>query len=351
MEDTVILLEEWSPVCDIQAFVEDNGETVYLYLWVHAHSEGAEVRNCWVCNTVPGIDRMDYEAMNDGRAPRMPLAYVAHAPEGIRPDADKLSLVWFEEGDGAALFEEGRMIAAIPGWSGRDFNGYSIHARGMGPFAWGLEDALPVLKERLERCRMYWDVMGGEYFGEMQQAQMSSMEAYFGPHKQYFAIDRGKFPPKALVTGEKDGYSYAFTLGNGALAQPQVEQYYREDAWKYRRMELGAAFPPGCSQKNIMAVLNYMAAQASLPWKEIGWLGHGHTVPCNAVPGYEAVMLVNPAQCDVTKGPDLPDFLGEPVNLLWMLLLTGEEYRSAQEQGSGEVLKEKGNDAARWNLV
>lgn len=158
-EETKVLLEEWSPICDIQAFVEDNGETVYL-----------------------------------------PLESVAHAPEGIRLDENALSIIWFEEGDGAALYENERMLAVIPGWSGQDFSGYSIHARGMGPFAWELESALPVLEERLKRCRTYWAIMESDYFGEMQQAQLVAMEAFFGPRRQYFAIDKDSFPPRALVT-------------------------------------------------------------------------------------------------------------------------------------------------------
>ena len=74
---------------------------------------------------------------------------------------------------------------------------------------------------------MYWDIMGGGYFETMQQEQLAAMEAFFGPHKKYYAIDGGGFPPKALVTGERKGSQYAFTLGNGALVQPKVEQTFR----------------------------------------------------------------------------------------------------------------------------
>ena len=118
-----VLLEEWSPVCSIQAVVEDNGQAVYFYLWVNPGSENAEIRNCWICNRVPAMEDMDYEAMKMGMAPRMPRAYVTHDSEGICLDREKLSLVWFEEGDGAALYEDGRMIAVIPGWAGREFPG------------------------------------------------------------------------------------------------------------------------------------------------------------------------------------------------------------------------------------
>ena len=48
---------------------------------------------------------------------------------------------------------------------------------------------------------------------------------------------------------------------------------------------------------------DYVAAQAALPWREIGWLGHGHTIPCEAAPGYAAVLLLNPALCPVDRGP------------------------------------------------
>ena len=108
-----VLLEEWSPVCSIQAVVEDNGQAVYFYLWVNPGSENAEIRNCWICNRVPAMEDMDYEAMKMGMAPRMPRAYVTHDSAGICLDREKLSLVWFEEGDGAALYEDGR-----PGISG-----------------------------------------------------------------------------------------------------------------------------------------------------------------------------------------------------------------------------------------
>ena len=102
-----VLLEEWSPVCSIQAVVEDNGQAVYFYLWVNPGSENAEIRNCWICNRVPAMEDMDYEAMKMGIAPRMPRAYVTHDSAGICLDREKLSLVWFEEGDGAALYEDG----------------------------------------------------------------------------------------------------------------------------------------------------------------------------------------------------------------------------------------------------
>lgn len=351
MEDSCTLLEQWSPLCSIQAFVEASDTTVYFYLWLYPGTEMWEMKSCWVCNTAPGMEEIDYASMSGGEAPRMPLEFVDHDPQGIQLDGDKLSLVWFEEGDGAFLFERERMIAAIPGWAGENFPGYSIYARGMGPFAWDLKPALPALTERAERSRAYWEAMAGDYFQELQGEQLAALEAYFGPYRRYFAIGNGDFPPKALVTGEKGGNLYAFTLGNGALVQPKIEQYFQEDSRKYRRFELGIAFPPGTDEGRARAMFNYTAAQAALPWREIGWLGHGHTIPCEAVPGYAAVLLLNPALCQVENGPSYPDFMGEPVNLLWLMLLTEEEYEDVMEHGDESILARKGGDAAGWNLI
>lgn len=43
--------------------------------------------------------------------------------------------------------------------------------------------------------------------------------------------------------------------------------------------------------------------------------------------------------------------MGEPVNLLWMMLLTGNEYRTVKEGGGESLLERKGDDPASWNLV
>ena len=44
-------------------------------------------------------------------------------------------------------------------------------------------------------------------------------------------------------------------------------------------------------------------------------------------------------------------FMDEPVNLLWMMLLAGEEYELVKEQGTDPILEKKGADPAAWNLV
>ncbi|MDE6221879.1 MAG: suppressor of fused domain protein [Lachnospiraceae bacterium] len=103
MSGPKILLEEWSPVCNIQAFVEETDKCCYFYLWVKPGMDDAVMKSCWICNVTPAPEELDVEAMKQGIAPAMPGAYVSHDIGGMKLDADLLKIVWFEEGNTAAL--------------------------------------------------------------------------------------------------------------------------------------------------------------------------------------------------------------------------------------------------------
>lgn len=75
MSEPNILLDEWSPCCNIQAIVEENDTCCYFYLWFHPGMDGAYIKSCWVCNTVPAPGQLDVDAMKKGRAPAMPEEY------------------------------------------------------------------------------------------------------------------------------------------------------------------------------------------------------------------------------------------------------------------------------------
>ena len=44
MEENEVLIEEWSPVTNIQAFVEKSEKNYFFYLWVNPGSEESEIR-------------------------------------------------------------------------------------------------------------------------------------------------------------------------------------------------------------------------------------------------------------------------------------------------------------------
>lgn len=326
-----VLVESWSPLCDIQAFAEDNGSSVYFYLWRNPGSDRAQVKSCWVCNRGPAPEGIDKAAMDRGEAPRMPRSGCCHDPAGIRLDQGRLSIVWLEEGDAAALLEGEDILALIPGWAWQKegFSGYARYAVGTAPFAWGIRDALPKLGPRVERSRAYWNVMEGGYWKELQQSRLAAMEAFFGgPQEQYYAIDGGRFPTKALVTGRREGVRYGFTLGVSALCQPLVEQYWpQDDPAARRRIELAFAAREGIPEEQWMAALGRLSGATNIPWGEISCLGHGHTISFgDALPGFPAVLLVDSRRLAGIAAPEFGSFLGEPVTLLWAVPITQREY-------------------------
>ena len=78
-----VLIESWSPVCDIQAFAEESQSCVYFYLWINPGKENPQVRGCWVCNTRPAPEALDKAAMDRGEAPMMPAGQCRHDLGGI----------------------------------------------------------------------------------------------------------------------------------------------------------------------------------------------------------------------------------------------------------------------------
>jgi len=329
-QEPEVLVESWSPVCDIQAFAEDNGSCVYFYLWWNPGSDRAQVKSCWVCNRKESPEGIDKAAMDRGEAPRMPRSGCGHDPAGIRLEKDALSIVWLEEGDAAALLEKDKILALIPGWAWREekFNGYARYAVGTAPFAWEIGKAEPVLAPRVERSRAYWAAMEGGYWKELQEQRLAAMEEFFGTHEQYYAIDGGHFPTKALVTGRRDGVRYAFTLGVSALCQPVVEQYWpNDDPALRRRIELAFAAREDIPEERWMAALGRVSGFTGLPWREIACLGHGHTISMgDSLPGFPAVLLVDARRLPEAAAPEFPPFLGEPVTLLWVVPITQAEY-------------------------
>lgn len=329
-----VLAESFSPLCNVRAFAEESESCVYFYLQWRSGSGQSRIKSCWVCNTRPAPDEVDKAAMDRGEAPRMPRSGCGHNPEGIHLDKKALSILWLEEGDAAALLEDGKILALIPGWAWREegFPGYARYAVGTTPFAWTLREAEAALAPRVEKSRAYWNTMEGDYWPALQQQGLEAMEAFFGPHEQYYAIDGGKFPPKALVTGRREGVRYGFTLGVSALCQPVVEQYWSQEPEKHRRMELAFAAREGIPEDRWMAALGRVSGMTNLPWGEITCLGQGHTVACGeSIPGFPALLLLDQRRLEGTAAPDFPPVMGEPVSLLWAIPITQEEYDLAME--------------------
>lgn len=339
-----IIIESNSPVCDIQAFVEKTDTCYYLYLWGNPTSEQRYIKLCWICNRAKAPKTLDKKAMEKGQAPMMPEEFVAHDLNGMELDADKLELVWFAEGDAVSLLSDGELICVIPGWAGEEnrFYGYSKYAKGMGNYAWELTNAEPVLMKRTKENREFWAAFDTDYWTKVQALHIEALEQFFGKHEKYFAIDGGKFPPKALLTGTRDEVVYGITAGVSLIPMPKTEQYFQEEELtKNHRIEFGFAT---IEQHRALSNMFYstMSWLAAYPWKEATFFAHGHTIPFKNIKGYEAILFVNPRLVPGLEQPDYKEFT-EDISLLWLIPLTSQEYEFAMNEGS-QALIERADD-------
>src|SRR5437899_12961113 len=111
------LLEEVSPHGNVQAIVEQDDRVVHFYLWGGPDSSFG-MRSCWVRNLKPAPAELKVAQMREGAAPMLPRPRCKH-PEGAPPlSAKELAVVWFEEGDAAALLAGSIILALIPSWRG-----------------------------------------------------------------------------------------------------------------------------------------------------------------------------------------------------------------------------------------
>ncbi|WP_026494113.1 suppressor of fused domain protein [Butyrivibrio sp. XPD2006] len=337
-----VLIEEWSPVADIQAFVEKSDKNYYFYLWVNPHSDEPEVKACWICNRVKAPVDINEAFANEGEAPCMPAEFVDHDPEGVELNKESLSIEWFEEGDSAAVLSDGKIIAVIPSFSGyKSFPGYSKYAKGTGPFAWELKNAYSRFESEVNNGRAFRSFFDQEdYWPRVQDFHMNTLYNFFGEEEKYYAIDGGQFPPKALVQGRKGNTIYGITLGVSMIPMPKVEMAYQDDYKSFRRIELGFA----CNEKHeelLRTIIPVMSGLSSYPWKYLTFFGHGHTIPFNNIKGYEYILFLNDRLLKNTDSPKYADFMGESINLLWLVPITQSEQEFIEEKGVEEYLKDK----------
>jgi hypothetical protein len=117
-----------------------------------------------------------------------------------------------------------------------------------------------------------------------------------------------------------------------------VDHYY-DDPSPHRRIELAAAVDRQCPEADVDRVGQYLSAQAGYPWDHFVPLGQGHTMPCDSIPSmfdlkrFDSVLFSQ--SMPGTPQLQLPDFRGDPTNVLWLLPISKRERDFAQKAGSG----------------
>ncbi|MCM1227481.1 MAG: suppressor of fused domain protein [Clostridium sp.] len=355
-----VIIESDSLLCDVKAFVERYNNCYYFYLWFNPMSPDCKVKACWICNRSKAPEKINTDDMGNGKAPMMPAEFVDHELNGISINEKALSIVWFEEGASAALLCDDEILCVIPEWSGfKDFHGYAKYAKGTGPFAWEITGALERLTERINNAKKFWETFAKDEKSAWMwlSNQLSEVKGFVGNHEDDFNIanktdkllKNTAFPPKIVTSGTRNGIVYGITAGVSLAAMPSVDMYVKDEPKNARRIELGFA-----AEEKFRQICRPMYANismyASIPWQQLTFLAHGHTVPFNNIKGFEAVLFVNPHFVEGLESPAYSDFLdGGTTNMLWVVPITKKEYDFIVNNDM-ETLMQKAADPLRIHI-
>ena len=339
------LLEEVNRNGNIQAVVETDDDACYFYLFAAPHTQ-LGTKSVWVRNHTRAPEALEFERLRSGSPSRNPACYCRHAAGRTGPAAEDLRVVWLPEGNGAALYEREEILAIIPPWSGtKGFHGYARDNMGHGPVAWELVPS-NVLFERFKQAQSYWQRWeDNEFWPSVQSSQISQLENVLGRHTKYYAIDGGKWPPKAMARFAWEDRTFLVTVGVALRPQPGVEMA-TEAPEQLRHIELGAVLPGTWSEEAVQGFGRYVSGQSNLPWSNYTWLGPGHTLPCDSWQNSKHTMALLQHEHSGAPRIALERFQGNPVNVLWFVPISEEERQVAIDQGSKHLTSRLPAD--RW---
>jgi hypothetical protein len=350
----VTLLDSDSPYGSRRVVVEYDGWTTAAYM----HDSSDPIAATWLANHRPAPADIDLARLDSGQAPEMPHGYTKH-PDG-RPALDPAALraVWFEEGDGVAIFEGADLLAIIPGWSdmSKGMPGYSRDVIGQTPFGWSLDDAMEGLGPRVTEASDFWRWrLNPDAWAQFQQGMLGHLLDRLGPGARYWDVSAARQPLVGVSerppTGRRS-YAVLTTVGMSCQRMPVIEQTGAIGAGK-ERIELAVAttLPSNQAARIFLWLAQY-------PWREVTWLGNGQTLHWYHEPstfplgsGNEALLFLDtPARL---LGPDVPDLsgftvAGEPVTWLWLIPISNRERLLAEGRGSASLVNQLASQSRSW---
>lgn len=335
-----VLLEENSPRCPITAIVEQDKRTIYFYLIPNNKESSFGIKSCWIRNLKRAPKKSDIKSIKKGIPPLLSIEYCKFPNGQEKLLSEDLEIIWFEEGDGAALLEKGSILAIIPSWSGyQGFHGYSRDCIGESSLCWEIgKDNFEVLNNRITKNINIWDKWKDEdYWINFQNQSIELLESKFGKHEKYYAIDGGVWPPKALLTFKMNTNTILTTIGVSLSPQPAVEN--ENDS----RIELGIILDESFKDDEIKYFASIISYLSQYPWNEITWIGDGHTIAYDLskikrISNLKNILFAKEFQ-DIPE-IDFSSINNNKTNMLWLIPITETEKDYAIEHQSAK-LKEK----------
>ncbi|REE99118.1 suppressor of fused protein SUFU [Thermomonospora umbrina] len=365
-----------SPYGSRRLTVETDGVTTAAYM---RDARDTVIGAVWIANHRPATPELDLTRIDAGLPPLMPAPRTRH-PEG-RPALDprSLEIVWFEEGDGAAVLESGEPLCVVPAWSdmSRGIPGYSRDVNAQSPFAFPLEQEAAEFTRRIGQARAFWEWTRAEdAWADFQQSALGHLLNRLGPGGHYWHDVGRQFRSSGAAHGGQERaaapvvsvserpartgreFSVLSTLGMSCQRMPTVE-LYEDDVSHFARIELAVAST--LPSQRVGSVFPWLA---QYPWRSVTWFAPGDVVkwyhepktfPLNAPAQRDArwsglVLLDDPSRLNGPPAPDLTGFMfgGDPVRWLWLVPITDEERQYAKGAGSGALIRRLRDEGRSW---
>ena len=368
LDDPVVLLFQSSPYGTLDAIVQHDNKAVYFYLNQPVKADSTQkpafgTRACWVRNLDQGPLVVNETQMRQGISPMLPRNLCVHREGQSLPQSENLRVVWFEEGNGAALIEslpneEPVVLAVIPPWSGLEgFHGYAHECAVESPLCWPMPDN-PKLRQRIENADQFWKAWKPQQlasqktehaiatprspFAELQPLLLSHFDRHFltdseTTQRDYFSIGDNCFPPCGIVRYSNPTETIIATVGMSVCPQPAVE-LFSDTPGLYRRIELAIKLShqdadPETRNKTIDLATQRLSGLANYPWMQFTWLGPGHTCAFpNVVPECASALLVHQTQYfpHQSVSETTNTYRNDPVNILWLVPITESQQQGLQ---------------------
>lgn len=327
-----VLLFERSPDGSLDALVQSDGRTVYLYLNDPDGTFGT--RACWVRNLIPAPLELSQADLQQQAPPVMPRFFTNHPHGAPLPRSEDLRIVWLEEGNGIALRERDQLLAVIPPWSGREgFHGYARDCLSENEICWPLP-AQPTLLERIDRAVDFWSAcQAPEYVASLDSKIRDVYRARFGDATQSYQVDPDGWPPVQILRHDSTLGPILTSCGMGLRPQPNVELTQKKPA-AMRRIELGLVAARAAFGTDESQAVELLAGQVRYPWRHWTWLGHGHLSKLlrpNAEPWQLLFISERPWQGELLR------FRGDPVHLLWMVPMNEDDFKRTRTDLAGLI--------------
>lgn len=322
------LLFSQSPLCPLAVDLISDGRSYYFYMYDLDYEREQLLPHsaCWVKNLVVSDDTYN-EHCAAGSQPLMPSSFIEKEDVSEWKEED-LEIVWSKEGHIASLFHQGELVCVIPSWAdGKDFCGYCANVIENTMLGWKLSDVKDIFEPRFIESKQFWMQEFNGVWSAYHTPYVEELCKQFGGIDNCFDLHKDQFPSRILITFEKEGMLYAFTVGMGMFAMPNADRYY-DDYRSYARCEFAICVEKDrCNEADCYQLYSTLANLCNYPWESMDTLADQHIVDVAYLEDDHCILIDD----DHYENPLPLSIKQQGVHLTWVVPLSDANYQALKK--------------------